>query len=107
MSTLKPLAFSVALAFGAGLALAADGPGLGQPISEADVASWDISIQPDGTRLPPGGGTPAQGARIFAQKCVMCHGENAKGGPYAALVGGAPVSSGIDATKTIANFWGY
>src|SRR2546428_564463 len=95
MSMLKPLAFSVALAFGAGPALAADGPGLGQPISEADVARWDISIQPDGTGLPPGSGTPAQGAHSFAQKCVMGHGEGAKGGTYAGLVGGAPVSSAI------------
>src|SRR6266568_1926575 len=107
MSMLKPLACTVALALGTGVALAADGPGLGRPISESDLARWDISIQPDGTGLPPGSGTPAQGAQIFAQKCVMCHGEGGKGGPYAALVGGAPVSSGIDAPKTIANFWGY
>ncbi len=107
MSTLKPLACTVALALGAGLALAADGPGLGRPISESDLAHWDISIQPDGTGLPPGNGTPAQGAQIFAQKCVMCHGEGGKGGTYAALVGGAPVSGGIDSVKTIANFWGY
>ncbi len=83
------------------------GPNLGTPIEPADIAAWDISIQPDGTGLPMGGGTPAQGARIFAQKCALCHGENGKGGPFAALVGGAPVSSGIDTPKTIANFWGY
>jgi cytochrome c len=82
------------------------GPGLGHPIGEADLASWNISILPDGSGLPPGGGTPAQGAPIYAQKCASCHGENGKGGVNAAVVGGAPVT-GMDSVKTIANFWPY
>ena len=82
-------------------------PNLGRPISEAEIAAWDISILPDGTGLPPGSGTPEQGAKIFAAKCALCHGPNAKGGVNAALVGGAPLTSGIDTPKTIANFWGH
>jgi cytochrome c len=81
--------------------------GLGTPISEAEIAAWDISILPDGTGLPPGSGTPTDGAPIFAAKCAACHGENGKGGLAAALVGGGPLTSGIEATKTIANFWPY
>src|SRR3989442_14113591 len=84
----------------------AAGPNLGKPIDAAEIAAWDISILPDGTGLPPGSGTPAQGARIYAQKCAMCHGENGKGGPNAAVVGGASVTS-MDSVKTIANFWPY
>src|SRR6266705_406352 len=106
MSTPKLAGFALALGLGSSAAYSA-GPNLGIPLEPADIAAWDISIQPDGTGLPIGGGTPAQGARIFAQKCALWHGENGKGGAFAALVGGAPVSSGIDATKTIANFWGY
>src|ERR1700741_5228812 len=83
------------------------GPGLGHPISEADVAAWDISILPDGTGLPAGSGTAEQGSKVFAAKCAACHGENGKGGPAAALVGGQPLTSGIEATKTVANFWPY
>ena len=106
MSTLRPLAL-LALAFASGTATA-QSPGLGAKISEADIAAWDISILPDGTGLPAGGGTAAQGAPIFAAKCAMCHGEGAKGTPAAgALVGGAPLTSGIETTKTIANFWGH
>src|SRR5712671_904575 len=82
------------------------GPNLGQPIGEADLAAWDISIPPDGSGLPPGGGTPAQGAPIYAQKCASCHGQNGRGGVNAAVVGGAPVT-GMDSVKTIANFWPY
>jgi len=106
MSTHKLPAVALALGLGSGAAFAA-GPNLGTPIEPADIAAWGISIRPDGTGLPIGGGTPAQGARIFAQKCALCHGENGKGGAFAALVGGAPLASGIDTVKTIANFWGY
>jgi S-disulfanyl-L-cysteine oxidoreductase SoxD len=81
--------------------------GLGKHLAESDVAQWDISILPDGTGLPPGSGTPDQGAKIFATKCAVCHGENGKGGAAAALVGGAPLTSGIDTVKTVANFWPY
>jgi len=98
-------AAALALAFGTGVAFA-EGPNLGRPLDAADIAAWDISILPDGTGLPPGGGTPAQGARIFAQKCAMCHGEGGKGGVAAALVGGGPLDR-IEAPRTIANFWGY
>lgn len=101
-----PKLIALLLALGAGTAIAA-GPNLGKPLTAAEIAAWDISIQPDGTGLPPGSGTPAQGAKIFAQKCALCHGENGKGGTSAALVGGAPLTSGIETTKTIANFWGY
>jgi cytochrome c len=80
---------------------------LGTPISEAEIAPWDISILPDGTGLPPGSGTPADGSRIFAAKCSVCHGENGKGGLAAAIAGGGPLTAGIETTKTIANFWPY
>ena len=105
MSTIKVIFFisvwvlQVEIAFGAG-------PNLGQPIGEADLAPWDISILPDGRGLPSGSGTPSQGARIYAQKCALCHGEDGKGGVNAALVGGAPVKD-MNSTKTIANFWPY
>src|SRR5882672_4010945 len=82
-------------------------PNLGKPIAEADVAACDIIILPDGTGLPPVSGTPEQGSKVFAAKCAVCHGENGKGGSAAALVGGQPLTSGIEATKTIANFWPY
>jgi cytochrome c len=105
MFTHKLLSSAVILALGSSVAFA-EGPNLGKPVNPAEIAAWDISILPDGTGLPSGGGTPAQGARIFAQKCAMCHGENGKGGVNAALVGGGPLAS-IEAAKTIANFWPY
>jgi S-disulfanyl-L-cysteine oxidoreductase SoxD len=115
MSMRKPLfALTATLALGTGAALAqsAGGPSphLGKPISEADIKAWDISVLPDGTNLPPGSGTPAQGAKIYAEKCVACHAEGGKGGgaPGAGpLVGGAPLTNGIETAKTIANYYAY
>jgi len=104
--------FYVALLLGLTLALApgiaaAQSPRLGKAISESELKAWDISVHPDGSNLPPGGGTPAQGARIYAEKCAACHGENGTGGRNARLVGGAPVAGDIASPKTIANFWPY
>jgi S-disulfanyl-L-cysteine oxidoreductase SoxD len=84
----------------------ADGPNLGQPLTSADLAGWNINVLPDGTGLPPGSGTSAKGAAIYAQKCAHCHGEQGKGGVNAAVVGGAPIKN-MDSTRTIANFWPY
>ena len=110
MSMHKRLAALIlALSFGAGSALA-QSPKLGKPISEADIKQWDIAILPDGTNLPPGSGTSAQGAKIYAEKCVACHAEGGKGGaaPGAGpLAGGAPLTTGIDTLKTIGNYYAY
>lgn len=76
----------------AGTASAAGGPGVkyGTPISEADVAAWDIDIRTqDGKGLPAGKGSVAEGEKVFAEKCVACHGEKAAGGSvYGSMVGG-------------------
>jgi len=101
---IRGAAVLIALALGSSAAFA-QGPDLGKPISQAEIAAWDISILPDGSGLPAGSGTPAQGSGIYAAKCSMCHGANGKGGVNAALIGGSPLTTGIDTPKTIANFW--
>ncbi|HUI96226.1 MAG TPA: cytochrome c [Xanthobacteraceae bacterium] len=93
------------LALAAGAAHA-ESPHLGRPISQADVAGWDINILPDGRNLPPGRGTAAAGAKIYAEKCALCHGENGRGGHAVRLIGG-PAKASLDGGKTIANYWPY
>jgi hypothetical protein len=103
----RSLTAFVALAAGCGVA-AAQGPKLGKPITEEDIAAWDLNIMPDGTGLPPGSGTATQGKPIYAEKCMMCHGENGKGGPNVALAGGEPLTGGTrDVVKTIKNYFPY
>ena len=56
-------------------------PALRQADHPADLAPWDISIGPDGAGLPPGSGTPAQGAIVYVDNgCQACHGDNGSGG---------------------------
>lgn len=73
-------------------AVAAEGPGVsyGQKISEADVKALDIDvIAQTGAGLPDGKGSVADGAKVFAEKCIACHGEGADGGSmYGAMHGG-------------------
>ncbi|MBX9827787.1 MAG: cytochrome c [Xanthobacteraceae bacterium] len=99
------LLLATALLLAAGAARA-ESPNLGRPVSESDLKAWDISVLGDGTGLPPGSGTPAQGAKVYAEKgCAACHGDGGRGGRNGALVGSPPIDR-IEAPKTIANFWG-
>ena len=53
-----------------------DRPRFGQPVSEADLAAWNIDIcTPDGSGLPAGRGSVAEGKKIYEAKCIACHGE--------------------------------
>jgi cytochrome c len=91
------------------------GPDLGKPVSPADIARWDIDIGRDGKWLPPGDGTAAQGAAIFAEKCSVCHGDGGrgtdlsrKGLPSPPALVSDQKRKGIDgSTTTIPNFWPY
>jgi len=102
MSTRRSLlVLGVALAFGAGTA-AAETPHLGKPITDAEIAGWNIDVLPDGSGLPPGSGTPAQGAKVYAEKCSACHGDkgvNPAAG-YVPMIGPTKFDR-IDTMKTI------
>jgi S-disulfanyl-L-cysteine oxidoreductase SoxD len=102
MSTRKSLVALMLVLGVAASAAAAETPGLGKSISEADIKAWDIAVLPDGTNLPPGAGTPAQGAPIYSQKCAMCHGDNGQNPKpgYGPMVG-AHKFERIDAPKTV------
>jgi S-disulfanyl-L-cysteine oxidoreductase SoxD len=60
--------------------------GVGKTPSEEEIRAWDISISPTGKELPPGSGTAKQGAAIYAQKCVVCHGATGSEGPAPMLI---------------------
>ncbi len=108
MSTPRLVLFIAAVGLAAtATASPAETPHLGKPLDEAAIANWDISILPDGTGLPKGSGTPAQGASIFAQKCAACHGDNGKGGVAAAVVSDRQLNGISASQKTIKNFWPY
>jgi mono/diheme cytochrome c family protein len=108
LSGLWTFVFGVAVALG-------QGPNLGRPISPADIAAWDIDIEPDGAGLPAGSGTAAKGASVFEEQCSACHGEGGKGAMT--TTSGAPAAPPVvsdvkrkgidDTTLSIANYWPY
>lgn len=86
----------------------AENPNLGRIAAPEEIASWDISIGPDGAGLPPGSGTPKQGEAVYTAKCLVCHGEKGAGKPNDALVGGRGTLAGDQPpVKTVGSFWPY
>jgi cytochrome c len=86
--------------------------GFGRPATPEEVRAWDIDVRPDGAGLPPGRGTVAQGAAIYAAKCAACHGAAGRNGPFGTLVGrepraGFPFGRDPSLSLTIGNYWPY
>jgi S-disulfanyl-L-cysteine oxidoreductase SoxD len=86
-------------------AVLAESPNLGRAAAPEEIASWDISIGPDGAGLPTGSGTPKQGEAVYIAKCLACHGEKGGGKPNDALVGGRGTLAGDQVAKTTGSFW--
>lgn len=81
--------------------------GLGSTPTPAQIAGWNIDVSPEGGGLPAGAGSVAQGAALFAAKCVACHGATGEGGPGGQLVGGAGTLATAKPVRTIGSFWPY
>jgi cytochrome c len=82
--------------------------GVGTQLTPSDLAGM-ASIPPDGTGLPSGEGSVSQGASVYSDKCVACHGENlqgvkAIGAP--ALIGGRGTLASKP-LKTVESYWPY
>ena len=86
-----------------------DKPRFGQPMSEADLAAWNIDIRtPDGRGLPAGRGSVADGKKVYEAKCGACHGADAKGGPvYGTMVGGIGSFTGSPRVLTPGSMYPY
>ena len=86
--------------------------GIGRPAMPDEIAALDIDVGPDGAGLPPGRGTSADGAPIYAARCAGCHGKTGKEGPNDVLVGrlpgdAFPFARDPRAPKTIGSYWPY
>ncbi len=54
---------------------------IGRGATDAEIADWDIDIEPDGAGLPKGSGTVARGGEIYDAKCANCHGPTGSENP--------------------------
>ena len=64
--------------------------GFGREPSEAEIKALDIDVMPDGSGLPPGEGTVAEGRELYYQLCASCHGVTGTEGPNDVLAGRLP-----------------
>ena len=68
--------------------LASESPGLGVPVSEAEIAATNFVVMPNGEGLPAGSGDSIRGAYVYQENCLVCHGVEGKDGINDVLVGG-------------------
>ncbi len=108
MSGAKPLIIAACLSITTVHALDSS-PRLGQPLSGDEVDAIDNSIDSSGSSLPTGSGTAIDGASVYADKCVVCHGPGATGGEKLAdpLVGGIGSLTTDSPMKTVVSYWPY
>jgi mono/diheme cytochrome c family protein len=85
----------------------APAPRFGEPVSDAELARWDISIPPSGEGLPPGSGTARAGLKVYEQRCLSCHGAKATGKPADALSGGIGSLATKTPLRTVGSYWPY
>ncbi|MFM0417929.1 c-type cytochrome [Paraburkholderia aromaticivorans] len=80
---------------------------IGTPLTEQELAAWNIDVAPDGRGLPAGSGDVATGAHVFAAKCAACHGAQGQGGLGDALVGGQGTLASAKPRRTVGSYWPY
>ena len=81
---------------------------VGRTPTPEEIQAMDIAIGTDGKELPPGSGNAKTGARLFAEKCVACHGEQQEGSAQApALVGGKGTLTTLHPKMTAGSYWPF
>jgi cytochrome c len=104
LGMLTSIAFTPAALAGEQRAPAVD---FGRPATPEEIRSWDIDVSPDGSGLPAGRGTVAQGEEIYATYCAACHGQMGEGGFKDRLAGGQNTLASPEPVKTVGSFWPY
>jgi mono/diheme cytochrome c family protein len=101
-------ALSLVLLLAAGLAAQSPKYKVGRAPTDDEIKAWDISIPPDGTGLPEGKGSAAEGKALYESRCQKCHGAKGEGGDYE-----QPIAGGKDTLKTpkpiksVGSYWPY
>ena len=80
---------------------------LGRAVTAEELASWDIDVRPDGTGLPPGSGSVADGQVVYDEKCASCHGTFGESNDYIALVGGVGSLASDSPQRTVGSKLNY
>jgi mono/diheme cytochrome c family protein len=87
--------------------------GVGRAATPAEIAAWDLDVNPAGEGLPRGSGTPTSGAKVWVTHCAACHGARGEGNERSPrLVGrepeeGFPFGRQLRYVRTVGNYWPY
>ncbi|HEY7169338.1 MAG TPA: c-type cytochrome [Vicinamibacterales bacterium] len=81
--------------------------GVGRPPTPEEIRALGSPIAPDGSGLPVGSGSVADGRALFAARCARCHGPQGEGGIGVRLVGGQGTLRTPKPLKTVGSFWPY
>jgi cytochrome c2 len=110
-SVLKALAattLSGALAGVIATPLMAQTYNLGRAALPAEIAAWDIAVEPDGTGLPEGSGDVYDGEELWVESCASCHGDFGEGaGAFPVIAGGEGTLTDRRPVKTVGSYWPY
>jgi S-disulfanyl-L-cysteine oxidoreductase SoxD len=86
--------------------------GIGRAATTDEIKQLDIDVMPDGRGLPPGSGTVAEGAKIYADKCASCHGKSGEGATFERLVAtdagkNFDFATNAKLPRAVGNYWPY
>ena len=81
--------------------------GVGRAPTSEELKAWSISVAPDGSGLPEGKGTVAEGKQVYDRRCAECHGNIGQGAESSALVGGQGSLASDAPKKTVGSYWPY
>lgn len=109
MSSKHLLAAALLLTAGAALSAEPTQLGFGRPATKAEIEAANIDVRADGTGLPPGHGSVADGEKIFATECAACHGARGEAPINASLrlIGGRGTLTTPSAVMTVGSYWPY
>jgi cytochrome c len=86
--------------------------GIGRAATPDEIKALDIDVMPDGRGLPPGSGTVAEGAKVYAAKCASCHGKTGEGATFERLVAtdagkNFDFATNAKLPRAVGNYWPY